>query len=451
MLGLKRQPTEEWATWNKRSLRRCRLALFHSGERDGPALSCPKFGPPSAISAGGDPIGREIFCWRSLAWWEEQKAAGVRIKHATRFNAFMDIDRQLSDTAGKAWADLARDRIAWASLESSFIAKYDVPWSSGKQDSLTNLAPNSSQSSDEQQPFEGPKVTGDSGFGTALGRRDALALGEKDIGKQINKTNSENTVKEGRRTPFTSLCYREVKVKEGGFADKSGEVKEGPELVDSPLPGHDSNDEPFGPTITPSLEGGIATPPPASARSPATPAEARRSDRSQKDQGEEEEEDEEAEETQTDDVTLFLLHTEAYYQFTKSNRAPKETATGTQSQVLTEERHLQNTPKAKICSFFEGSAGKAELLDRIRFVQPPRNQHHVPEVGPRVDGHRATKELPTMSRLQVPPPEFARVRATPEQDLRDPALPLPPPSRPLPRELDLDYLKHTPSRGTPQE
>ena len=74
------------------------------------------------------------------------------------------------------------------------------------------------------------------------------------------------------------------------------------------VPGHDSNDEPFGPelrffraptvfwcscdsgpTITPSLEGGapslpsalvhvfpaagIATPPPASARSPATPAE----------------------------------------------------------------------------------------------------------------------------------------------------------------------------------
>ncbi|CAE7541569.1 unnamed protein product, partial [Symbiodinium microadriaticum] len=46
-----------------------------------------------------------------------------------------------------------------------------------------------------------------------------------------------------------------------------------PALVDSPLPGHDSNDEPFGPTITPSPEGGIATPPPASIRSPAMVAE----------------------------------------------------------------------------------------------------------------------------------------------------------------------------------
>ena len=31
MLGLRRQTCEEWATWNKRSFRRSRLALFHCG------------------------------------------------------------------------------------------------------------------------------------------------------------------------------------------------------------------------------------------------------------------------------------------------------------------------------------------------------------------------------------------------------------------------------------
>ena len=154
MLGLKRQPTEEWATWNKRSLRRCRSALFHSGGTRWSSFVLSQIW--TAIGhiprwPGDLPLAQLI------AWWDEQRDAGVRIKHAARFNAFMDIDRQLSDTAGKQWADTARDRIAWANLESKFVAMYDVPWSSGKQDSLANLAPNSSQGSDDVLDEPKPK------------------------------------------------------------------------------------------------------------------------------------------------------------------------------------------------------------------------------------------------------------------------------------------------------
>ena len=149
MLGLKRQPTEEWATWNKRSLRRCRLALFHSGGIRWSSFVLSQIWTAIGHICRGDPVGRQIFCWRSLAWCD-QRAAGIPIKHAARFNAFMDIDGQLSNTAGKAWADLAQDRSAWARLEEVFVSKYDVLWSSGKQSSLSNLAPNSSQNSDEQ-------------------------------------------------------------------------------------------------------------------------------------------------------------------------------------------------------------------------------------------------------------------------------------------------------------
>ena len=150
MLGLKRQATEDWATWNKRSLRRSRLALFHSGGIRWSSFVLSQIWTAIGHICRGDPVGRDIFCWRSLAWWENQQAAGVRIKHASRFNAFMDIDRQLSDTAGKAWAELAQDRIAWSSLENAFVSKYDVPWSSGKQSSLTNLSPNPTPNSDQQ-------------------------------------------------------------------------------------------------------------------------------------------------------------------------------------------------------------------------------------------------------------------------------------------------------------
>ena len=150
MLGLKRQATEEWATWNKRSLRRSRLALFHSGGTRWSTFVLSQIWTAIGHICRGDPVGKDIFCWRSLAWWENQQAAGMRIRHAARFNAFMDIDRQLSDTAGKAWAELAQDRIAWSNLENAFVSKYDVPWSSGKQSSLTNLSPNQTQSSDQQ-------------------------------------------------------------------------------------------------------------------------------------------------------------------------------------------------------------------------------------------------------------------------------------------------------------
>ena len=153
MLGLKRQPTEEWATWNKRSLRHCRLALFHCGGIRWSSFVLSQIWTAVGHICRGDPVGNQIFGWRSLAWWEDQKNAGNPIKHASRFNAFMDIDRQLSDTAGKAWAELAHDRSAWANLEGTCVSKYDVPWSSGKQSSLTNLAPNPSQSGGTSSSF----------------------------------------------------------------------------------------------------------------------------------------------------------------------------------------------------------------------------------------------------------------------------------------------------------
>ncbi|CAE7205716.1 kif1 [Symbiodinium sp. CCMP2592] len=55
-------------------------------------------------------------------------------QHAQRFNAYMDIDRQLSETVGKGWFTLAQDRAAWAASEAAFIARHDAQhWAPDQQ------------------------------------------------------------------------------------------------------------------------------------------------------------------------------------------------------------------------------------------------------------------------------------------------------------------------------
>ncbi|CAE7807571.1 unnamed protein product [Symbiodinium sp. CCMP2592] len=139
MLGLRRQPCEEWATWNKRSLRRSRLALFHSGGLRWSTFVLSQIWTAVGHICRGDPIGGATFQWHSLRWWQRQKDRGIPVQHAQRFNAYMDIDRQLSETAGPEWFAIAQDRDAWGELEAVFIERYDVPWSSGKQGSIANL------------------------------------------------------------------------------------------------------------------------------------------------------------------------------------------------------------------------------------------------------------------------------------------------------------------------
>ncbi|CAE6934847.1 unnamed protein product [Symbiodinium sp. CCMP2592] len=113
MLGLRRQPCEEWATWNKRSLRRSRLALYHCGGTRWSTFVLSQIWTAIGHLCRGDPIGGKIFQWHSLQWWQDQKDRGVHVQHAQRFNAYMDIDRQLSETIGRNWFSIAQDRETW--------------------------------------------------------------------------------------------------------------------------------------------------------------------------------------------------------------------------------------------------------------------------------------------------------------------------------------------------
>ncbi|CAE7414124.1 unnamed protein product [Symbiodinium sp. CCMP2456] len=91
----------------------------------------------------GDPVGGKILRWRSLAWWNAHRPPHGNVTHASRFNAFMDIDRQVTSIAGENWHLVAMNREQWAYLSKRWVEKYDVPWATGKQTSIENLTPHS--------------------------------------------------------------------------------------------------------------------------------------------------------------------------------------------------------------------------------------------------------------------------------------------------------------------
>ena len=95
--------------------------------------------------ARGDVATASMLSWRGMKWWRAQQAIPVSWggeRHAHRFNPMMDTERHIVEVAGLDWQTKAQDRATWICLGDQFVAKYDVPWSSGEQLGLDNLDTN---------------------------------------------------------------------------------------------------------------------------------------------------------------------------------------------------------------------------------------------------------------------------------------------------------------------
>ena len=79
--------------------------------------------------------------WRNQEWWRAEKSKPHGLRHPARFNAMLETEKLLEKTAPQ-WRKTAQDRSRWKELEPAFVRRFDPPWSSGKQTSLSNLAPN---------------------------------------------------------------------------------------------------------------------------------------------------------------------------------------------------------------------------------------------------------------------------------------------------------------------
>ena len=79
--------------------------------------------------------------WRNQEWWRVEQGKTKGLRHPSRFNAMLETEKMLEKIV-VPWKTAAQDRAKWKELETAFVQRFDPPWSSGKQASLDNLAPN---------------------------------------------------------------------------------------------------------------------------------------------------------------------------------------------------------------------------------------------------------------------------------------------------------------------
>ena len=142
MLHINRKPGENWADWNKRSLRQARVQLHKQRATRWSSFILERIWTFwGHLVRGGDEV-RSMIAWKDLRWWREQQSMGNRgVKHKHRFNSNLDVERALSKTGGGRWMHNALNREYWRHLTQTFVEQHDVPWATGRQPKLENLTP----------------------------------------------------------------------------------------------------------------------------------------------------------------------------------------------------------------------------------------------------------------------------------------------------------------------
>ena len=141
MLHAKRRPLEQWADWNRRSLRQARACLAARPMHRWSTIALAQVWKLWGHTARHEQHTGLMLGWRSQEWWRAEQSKTHGLRHPHRFNAMLETEKMVEKVA-KPWRQHARNREAWKQMEQSFVQRFDPPWSSGKQPSLENLAPN---------------------------------------------------------------------------------------------------------------------------------------------------------------------------------------------------------------------------------------------------------------------------------------------------------------------
>ena len=158
-LGIPRRALESWVDWNQRSLRFARLVLAQKPELRFSSEMLKLIWRLYGHMARHEDDSTALLRWRDHAWWEGQQADPQGARHPKRFNAMLNTERLLSQIA-RPWRQTAQNRVEWSRLEAAFIRRFDVPWATGKQTSLENLAPTRRPKPEAQRYSDGERLEG---------------------------------------------------------------------------------------------------------------------------------------------------------------------------------------------------------------------------------------------------------------------------------------------------
>ena len=141
IFGIKRRSLEPWAQWNQRSLRQARVYLASRPTHRWSTMALTQVWRLWGHTARHERDTGLMLEWRNQTWWRAEQSKANGLRHPGRFNAMMETEKLLEKIV-MPWKTAAQDRQQWKHLESTFVQKFDPPWSSGRQASLDNLAPN---------------------------------------------------------------------------------------------------------------------------------------------------------------------------------------------------------------------------------------------------------------------------------------------------------------------
>ena len=92
----------------------------------------------------GGPEVTDMVAWKNMAFWraQQQQPRKQRVTNVGHFNPEGDVERAIESVGGTHWMQVAQNRAEWQRLSDIFILRHDVPWASGKQQSIQdNLIP----------------------------------------------------------------------------------------------------------------------------------------------------------------------------------------------------------------------------------------------------------------------------------------------------------------------
>ncbi|CAE7518077.1 unnamed protein product [Symbiodinium sp. CCMP2592] len=145
--GLRRKRDEDWVTFNSRTMRFIRQFLV---QRQVPRWSSvilrlqhalhghwarrvETIGPHGEVCPN---ITMRAIMWRDLRWWRGEQAKNTTgRKHPKQFYA-CNPERNIAESIGTTWANIALDRARWSATLSDFLNKQDVRWCRGRQLSI---------------------------------------------------------------------------------------------------------------------------------------------------------------------------------------------------------------------------------------------------------------------------------------------------------------------------
>eukprot|EP00439_Symbiodinium_sp_Y106_P015486 s535_g2.t1 len=146
LLRFAKHQDESWEHFRQRAFRGARSALHAAGVERWSTLWLRRYWGYAghrvrSILSAHPPISCDLEHFRTLPWWTYQKSLkGRGVKHKGRHYARLTVlEQNMDEVAGAPWRNLAHDRKAWKACEDKWVARMDVPWSSGRQLSIGDL------------------------------------------------------------------------------------------------------------------------------------------------------------------------------------------------------------------------------------------------------------------------------------------------------------------------